>query len=281
MLYEDNWLAHYGIKGQKWGVRRYQNPDGSYTKEGLKRREEHLIPKFEKASADVRKGLSNTPKQFVQKQVDIVAVRQRGKLTDSEVHKCVFYANALFEEAAAAEPQITKDVIRSVSSSGGNMYGLENRLKQPTSLAAKIGSDAKEDDISFEASASGIKDAIRYTVVADDKSFVDNYIRVKSALEQKGYSEIRCKNYFALYKNGEARHKAVQCVWQDKNGQPFEIQFQTLMSQAAKELKTPIYEKRRSSGLSDAQKRSLERQMIELAEFVPYPENILAIESHG
>jgi hypothetical protein len=30
-------LYHHGIKGQKWGVRRYQNPDGSYTTEGLKR----------------------------------------------------------------------------------------------------------------------------------------------------------------------------------------------------------------------------------------------------
>lgn len=30
-------LYHYGIKGQKWGVRRFQNPDGSYTPEGLKR----------------------------------------------------------------------------------------------------------------------------------------------------------------------------------------------------------------------------------------------------
>lgn len=30
-------LYHYGIPGQKWGVRRYQNPDGSLTEEGLKR----------------------------------------------------------------------------------------------------------------------------------------------------------------------------------------------------------------------------------------------------
>ena len=28
-------LYHHGIKGQKWGVRRYQNPDGSLTAEGL------------------------------------------------------------------------------------------------------------------------------------------------------------------------------------------------------------------------------------------------------
>lgn len=31
------YLAHHGIKGQKWGVRRYQNPDGSYTDEGKRR----------------------------------------------------------------------------------------------------------------------------------------------------------------------------------------------------------------------------------------------------
>lgn len=30
-------LCHHGIKGMKWGVRRYQNYDGSYTKRGLER----------------------------------------------------------------------------------------------------------------------------------------------------------------------------------------------------------------------------------------------------
>ena len=30
-------LAHHGIKGQKWGVRRFQNKDGSYTDAGKKR----------------------------------------------------------------------------------------------------------------------------------------------------------------------------------------------------------------------------------------------------
>lgn len=34
---EDITLEHHGIKGQKWGVRRFQNPDGTLTKEGQKR----------------------------------------------------------------------------------------------------------------------------------------------------------------------------------------------------------------------------------------------------
>ena len=32
-----NELTHWGIKGQKWGVRRYQNDDGSYTPAGRER----------------------------------------------------------------------------------------------------------------------------------------------------------------------------------------------------------------------------------------------------
>lgn len=33
-MYSNEYLAHYGIKKQKWGQRRYQNPDGSLTEEG-------------------------------------------------------------------------------------------------------------------------------------------------------------------------------------------------------------------------------------------------------
>lgn len=35
--YNDEYLRHWGIKGQKWGVRRYQNKDGSLTDAGQKR----------------------------------------------------------------------------------------------------------------------------------------------------------------------------------------------------------------------------------------------------
>ena len=36
-LIKNNVLGHTGIKGQKWGIRRYQNEDGSLTEEGKKR----------------------------------------------------------------------------------------------------------------------------------------------------------------------------------------------------------------------------------------------------
>ena len=46
-------LCHYGIKGQKWGVRRFQNSDGSYTSEGKRRAQQQ-----EKKDEDLRKAIT-------------------------------------------------------------------------------------------------------------------------------------------------------------------------------------------------------------------------------
>lgn len=39
----ENELAHWGIKGMRWGVRRYQNKDGTLTPAGRKRYENELV----------------------------------------------------------------------------------------------------------------------------------------------------------------------------------------------------------------------------------------------
>lgn len=36
-MVSNEYLSHHGVKGQKWGIRRYQNKDGSLTPEGRAR----------------------------------------------------------------------------------------------------------------------------------------------------------------------------------------------------------------------------------------------------
>lgn len=59
---DDVYLAHHGIKGQRCGVRRFQNPDGSLTEKG-KRRMATLQGKSDKL--DAKKAKLNSPKNMV------------------------------------------------------------------------------------------------------------------------------------------------------------------------------------------------------------------------
>ena len=87
----DEELYHYGIKGMRWGIRRYQNPDGSLTTAGRKRLEKADI-KWAKKKTDK---ITAQAKKASQKELDAYgkellklpnALKTNGKLSAQTVN---------------------------------------------------------------------------------------------------------------------------------------------------------------------------------------------------
>lgn len=75
----DNELMHYGVKGMKWGVRRFQNEDGSLTSAGKKRqvkRDQRAAKYYDRANARQREidnlndSLKSTDKKFQKRKLE-------------------------------------------------------------------------------------------------------------------------------------------------------------------------------------------------------------------
>lgn len=112
----NDYLVHYGIKGQKWGVRRYQNADGTLTNAGKKRqaRIEKSDNRYkEKQAAKVEKYYDKNRRYGVMGTKKVEGINSLQKKLDSQSGK---YDKAVIKGQLEAKKALKQMELQKLSS---------------------------------------------------------------------------------------------------------------------------------------------------------------------
>ena len=170
-----NELYHYGIKGMKWGVRRYQKEDGSLTAAGKKRYDDGLTDSDKRASSNSDSKTSR--KGLIQKRKD--------KLTEHYISKG-YGANAA--KAMAEQRMKTEAVLAVVGTIAVTAVAIK--------VARRIGQDYVDQTFKSGKIIQNIganpnanfKDTPFFAAVnrSDKKTYGMNYPHEKRAMVKRG-----------------------------------------------------------------------------------------------
>lgn len=155
-MYEySNELYHHGVKGMKWGVRRYQNADGSLTAKGKKRYSKNEAYREKLAGRALKKADTNK-KRAEEARYNVRDLKKRGVHSDAykEWQKEQYDKRAReYESKHTMTDNDGNKYVKKYSSSGDYLFD---------SIFDHIGSTTKVQELID----SNSKDAKRYTEAA-------------------------------------------------------------------------------------------------------------------
>ena len=154
----DDELYHYGIKGQKWGVRRYQNKDGSLTPAGKKRRSssdevrnmstDELIQKVRRLNNEQRYiDLTKSSSSSISKTADSIERVSRTGGDANKIYKSMYGENNPYSKVASQGIDAMSRTARLTKKIDSNVRSKNDRAKALKKLETMSDADlAKEVD---------------------------------------------------------------------------------------------------------------------------------------
>lgn len=169
-------------------------------------------------------------------------------------------AQNLLDKAKAVEPFITKFIKETSDRYGGELYGLDCRLKTAESLSQKLEKTKPE----------WITDALRYTMKFVPDNLGQCAQHILDSLGKEGYKSVVISNCF---KRG-GPYVGINATLQSPAGQIFELQFHTPESLAVKETNHSLYKQYQALAIEDPLRQELMQEMIRNAHKVNIPDGI-------
>ena len=182
----------------------------------------------------------------------------------------------IYENAHEAEQIITNDMVDIASDVGGELSGLEYRMKTPESMTNKIARDRAAGEVADGVSdadvASRFSDLVRYTQTGSTETLSQQITQTLSALEARGYRINKFKNRFD---NPVGGYKDIMVQLEHiQTGQKVELQFNTPKNLSIKEEGHKFYEITRDFSKSQAERDAAQKAMEELYKQLEIPKNI-------
>lgn len=180
------------------------------------------------------------------------------------------WANWVHQQAVQHEPDITSDVHEVAEAEGGDLYGLDFRVKSPDSLTRKIKLKV-DQSVPAEEAARSIADAVRYTMVFPTEDYADAVQDAAYRLEEKGYAILSQDNAWPSGDDYSGLSFEMMTPW----GVPMELQFHTPESYENKEHIHPLYEQKRDPANPLPDRQRAWDQMTKTWDSIPTPPNAL------
>jgi hypothetical protein len=142
--------------------------------------------------------------------------------------------------------------------SAGRLTGLEQRLKDPGRIEARVAEDVRVKGRTADEALAAITDRTRFSFCYPYDGYLPGMLADVAALRSRGFTEVERRNLWEA-----AVRLGTVSVWRAPASGPgpgelFEVQFHTALSQSVRERSFPLYARLRSAEPDDATRTELQ-----------------------